>query len=144
VLLSMTLNQLVWLGLSSLAILVYHVNLALLCTLSTSTTVGIVETLRPAPAFGIIVLTQGVQGQKGALFWIGSAVILISTIIFHLPHPWQVMRTNQGSIHNQSGQPVRISIPNKMAGRDWRKCGLSSTSPERTRLLDHHVMDENS
>jgi hypothetical protein len=122
--------------------------------LATSTTVAMVESLRPVPAFGVIILVQGVHKQKDPSFWIGSAVILMSTIIFEIPHRWHLrMRktTNQTLIENQPEEPlsrhVRISLPNsKTALRELqysRDSTLSSTNQEHIRLLDV-VEDQNS
>jgi len=77
-------DQLVWLLISSGAILVYHVNLALLCYLATDApTVAIVEALRPFPAFVLLALLQKMT-PKPASFWIGSVVVLVSAVSFEL------------------------------------------------------------
>lgn len=81
--LSLTSKQLAWLWISSGAILIYHVNLSLLCWLATAPTVAIVEALRPVPAFIAIALLQKME-PKNANFWVGSVLVLVSAVGFQL------------------------------------------------------------
>jgi hypothetical protein len=69
-----------WLGLSSLAILIYHLMLAFLCSVAVAPTVAMVEALRPVTAFALLAWVQNVPLQnKSPRFWWGSALILCCT-----------------------------------------------------------------
>lgn len=79
-------RQALWFLISSAAILLYHVNLGLLCYLLTAPDVGVVEALRPVPAFVLLTMIrekQKTMPPKTPAFWIGSTIILISAVGFH-------------------------------------------------------------
>ena len=82
--LSMTRQQLKWLLLSSITILIYHINLTWLCWRIRATTVGMLEAFRPVPAFLILSFLQPQQQKEQSIawFWFGAITILVSTIIF--------------------------------------------------------------
>lgn len=148
-------QQAAWIGWSSLAILVYHLNLSLLCSLASSATVGLVESMRPVPAFGMIVLIQGIQTRKDGVFWVGSATILFSTLVFEVSHRCLKSKSRNEVVEMEQVRHEGVaSLPNREAlvELDRRRSSIrksfsslrsSLTSPtELTALLDR-VLFEN-
>jgi hypothetical protein len=123
---TMDSKQWLWLGISSVAILLYHVSLSLLCWLAAAPTVAIVEALRPVPAFVAIALLQKMEPKK-ANFWIGSAIVLASAVCFHLSRRFC-----------RDEKERRNAVP-KTARKDQRSL---STSTESTHLLVSDITEE--
>lgn len=125
--------QVVWLLISSGAILIYHVNLALLCYLATDApTVAIVESLRPIPAFVLLACLQAMT-PKSAGFWVGSVVVLVSAVCFQLSRKFSQPRLSV------SRSPASASI--KQAKQD-AFCRKSETPTEVTTLLWEEEQEE--
>ena len=126
VILSLTSKQLTWLCISSWAIFVYHVNLSLLCWLASAPTVGILEALRPVPAFVGIALLQKMY-PKNVWFWMGTVLVLVSVVGFGLSRNFRRVdeRNNVTTFLLE-----RCKIRNQSTGRP--------ESTEFTLLVDDH------
>mmetsp|Transcript_21756 Transcript_21756/g.47452 ORF Transcript_21756/g.47452 Transcript_21756/m.47452 type:complete len:424 (+) Transcript_21756:390-1661(+) len=72
-----------WLLTSSAIMLVYHLNLSLLCYLAPALVVGVVEALKPLPVFTIVALMQTLP-ETSSMFWIGTFITLASAVSFKL------------------------------------------------------------
>jgi drug/metabolite transporter (DMT)-like permease len=76
-------TQWFWLLVSSVIILIYHLVLSLICYLAPALVVGVVEALKPLPAFVIVALIQKLP-HKTTRFWLGTLFTLASAIAFKL------------------------------------------------------------
>ncbi len=120
--------QAIWILLSSLTILVYHLSLSLLCSLTSSVTVGMIESLRPVPACGILLLMQGLSTtQTDWTFWVGSFVILMSTLLSEVSN--QILRCKN---HNDTMEST-VNLPCKKALIEWNRRRPSTLNSRSSR-----------
>jgi len=133
--LSMTTKQFTWLLISSGAILVYHVTLGLLCWLATTAhTVAVVEALRPVSAFLVLAGLQKWQ-PKRTNFWIGSVVVLVSAVGFHLAKRFNAMYYNVND--NVESETTHAPTLKSKQGETHHRLRTSSESTETTSLLSN-------
>lgn len=64
---------------SSAVVLLYHANLTVLCSLAPGVVIGVVEALKPIPAFALTALVQGVPSTT-ATFWVGTSIVFCSAL----------------------------------------------------------------
>eukprot|EP00804_Cyclotella_cryptica_P000420 CCRYP_020913-RA/>CCRYP_020913-RA protein AED:0.36 eAED:0.36 QI:0/-1/0/1/-1/1/1/0/365 len=76
-------HQLQWLLISSAIMLVYHLALTLVCSLTSSLSVGIIEAVKPLPAFIVVAVVQKLP-ESNFLFWLGTSITLASSIYYKI------------------------------------------------------------
>lgn len=74
------------LWISSAAIIVFEVNLSLICSLAPALLVGVVQGIKPVSLYiaSWFAGDEGLHEYASTLFWIGTSIILASAIIFKL------------------------------------------------------------
>lgn len=65
---------------SSTVVLLYHANFTVVCSLSPGVVIGVIEALKPIPAFALTALVQGVPSTS-ATFWVGSSLVFFSALV---------------------------------------------------------------
>lgn len=107
-----------------------------------------IEALRPAPAFGILVLVQGGSGGKGSDFWIGSGIILVSTIVFELSGRMHEANPQQnGRKRQHAPSSTKAALPSNSALQEWderHRRRAPSIDTEHGWLLDGNGDDSDS
>lgn len=81
VIFSLHLSQFKWLFISSSIMLIYHLALSLVCALTSSLTVGIIEAIKPLPAFIVVAIVKQVP-KSDVWFWLGTLITLASSVYF--------------------------------------------------------------
>lgn len=137
VLIAMTTKQLRWLCISSGAILLYHVNLSVICYEASAPTVAVIESLRPLMAFAIIALLQKVP-HKNECFWFGSIIILISSIGYELS------RISFRTHHQQSNGPSDENTSNVLETTPLKHPSHYSDMSEATQLTGNISLSDSS
>lgn len=74
-------SQLQLLLISSSIMLVYHLALTLVCSLTSSLSVGIIEAVKPLPAFIVVAVVQKLP-ESNFFFWIGTSITIASSIYY--------------------------------------------------------------
>jgi hypothetical protein len=87
-----------------------------------------IESLRPVPAFGILLLIQGLSTtHTDWTFWVGSFVILMSALLSEVSS--QILRSKT---HNDTTENT-VNLPCKKALIEWNRRRTSTRNSRSSR-----------